>query len=90
MFADCLLCLKTDCKGSQCHTFLTPLFHTLFAKELREGFKKKKIQNVNFFQKGGGGVDPKVYIFEIFNFGKFQVSKWASGMKRLFKVSFKN
>ena len=38
----------------------------------------------------GGGGDPKVYIFEIFNFGKFQVSKWASGMKRLFKVSFKN
>ena len=51
--------------------------------------KKKKNQNVNFFQKGGG-VDPKVYIFEILNFGKFQVSKWASGMKRLFKVSFKN
>ena len=50
---------------------------------------KKKNQNVNFFQKGGG-VDPKVYIFEILNFGKFQVSKWASGMKRLFKVSFKN
>ena len=49
----------------------------------------KKNQNVNFFQKGGG-VDPKVYIFEIFNFGKIQVSKWASGMKRLFKVSFKN
>ena len=55
----------------------------------REAVIKKKIQNVNFFQKGGG-VDPKVYIFEIFNFGKFQVSKWASGMKRLFKVSFKN
>ena len=50
----------------------------------------KKNQNVNFFQKGKGGVDPKVYIFEILNFGKFQVSKWASGMKRLFKVSFKN
>ena len=50
----------------------------------------KKNQNVNFFQKGGGGVDPKVYIFEILNFGKFQVSKWASGMKRLFKVSLKN
>ena len=49
----------------------------------------KKNQNVNFFPKRGG-VDPKVYIFEIFNFGKFQVSKWASGMKRLFKVSFKN
>ena len=46
-------------------------------------------QNVNFFQKGGG-VDPKVYIFKILNFGKFQVSKWASGMKTLFKVSFKN
>ena len=28
--------------------------------------------------------------FEILNFGKFQVSKWAFGMKRLFKVSFKN
>ena len=50
----------------------------------------KKNQNVNFFQKGGGGVDPKVYIFEISNFGKFQVSKWASGVKRLLKVSFKN
>ena len=24
--------------------------------------------------------------FNILNFGKFQVSKWASGMKRLFKV----
>ena len=34
--------------------------------------------------------DPKVHNFEILNFGKFQVSKWASGMKRLFKVSFKN
>ena len=49
----------------------------------------KKIKNVNFFPKRGG-VHPKVYIFEILNFGKFQVSKWASGMKRLFKVSFKN
>ena len=35
------------------------------------------------FSKKRGGVDPKVYIFEILNFGKFQVSKWA------FKVSFK-
>ena len=25
--------------------------------------KKKKIQNVNFFQKGGGGAAPKAYIF---------------------------
>ena len=32
-----------------------------------------------------GGVDSKVYIFEILDFGK-----WASGMKRLVKVSFKN
>ena len=58
-------------------------------EQVREAVIKKKIQNVNFFLKGGG-VDPKVYIFEILNFGKFQVSKWASGMKRLFKVSFKN
>ena len=50
---------------------------------------RKKNRFVNFFQKGGG-VDPKVYIFEILNFGKFQVSKWASGMNRLLKVSFKN
>ena len=74
------------------HAFsLTRLWNLHLTKsQLREAVIKKKIQNVNFFQKGGGGVDPKVYIFEIFNFGKFQVSKWASGMKRLFKVSFKN
>ena len=56
-----------------------------------EGFPKGRGQkkNGNFFRKGGGG-DPKVHNFEILNFGKFQVSKWASGMKRLFKVSFKN
>ena len=33
-------------------------------KCIREAFQKKNIQNVNFFQKGGG-VDPKVHIFEI-------------------------
>ena len=55
----------------------------------REAVIKKK-SKCKLFPKRGGGVDPKVYIFEIFNFGKFQVSKWASGMKRLFKVSFKN
>ena len=52
---------------------------------LGKGAKKK----CELLPKGGGG-DPKVHNFEILNFGKFQVSKWASGMKRLFKVSFKN
>ena len=56
---------------------------------VREGNKKKK-KNCELLPKGGGGGDPKVHNLEILNFGKFQVSKWASGMKRLFKVSFKN
>ena len=56
---------------------------------LREAVIKKK-SKYKLFPKREGGVDPKVYIFEILNFGKFQVSKWACGMKRWFKVSFKN
>ena len=55
---------------------------------LGKGPKKKK--KWELLPKRGGGGDPKVHNFEILNFGKFQVSKWASGMKRLFKVSFKN
>ena len=56
---------------------------------VRLNMAKKKKKNCELLPKGGGG-DPKVHNFEILNFGKFQVSKWASGMKRLFKVSFKN
>ena len=55
---------------------------------IREAVIKKK-SKCKLFPKRGG-VDPKVYIFEILNFGKFQVSKWASGVKRLFKVSLKD
>ena len=57
---------------------------------IREAVIKKKNSKCKLFPKRGGGVDPKVYIFEILSFGKFQVSKWASGVKRLFKASFKN
>ena len=46
--------------------------------------------NCKLFSKAVGGVDRKVYIFEFLNFGKFQVLKWASGVKRLFKVSLKD
>ena len=55
-------------------------------KHFREAIIKKS--KCKLFQKRGG-VDPKVYIFEILNFGKFQFSKWAYGIKRLFKVSFR-
>ena len=59
----------------------------VWVSDLGKGQKKKK-KLWTSSEKGGG--DPKVHNFEILNFGKFQVSKWASGMKRLFKVSFNN
>ena len=67
--------------------FLLVLLSQLAFSEFREAVIKKKKSKCKLFPKRG---DPKVYVFEILNFGKFQVSKLASGMKRLFKVSFKN
>ena len=58
----------------------TSVWLKLLVKIIREAVKKNL--NVNFFQKG--------LHFEILSFGKFQVAKWASGMKRLLKASFKN
>ena len=72
-----------------CMLFLVRVENVTYGQtHIREAVIKKN-SKCKLFPKRGG-VDPKVYIFEILNFGKFQVSKWASGMKRLFKVSFKN
>ena len=79
------LCLNSTKLGK---ISLSPTTFTWFLRQSK-GSRHKKKSKCKLFPKRGG-VDPKVSIFEILNFGKFQVSKWASGMKRLFKVSFKN
>ena len=67
--------------GVYCDNWLV-LWIQQFPIAFSKGSRHKKNLNVNFFQKG--------LHFEILSFGKFQVAKWASGMKRLFKASFMN